>query len=89
MAVPLPITIRPAARPRRSRRNQWETRTMTGMLARPLPMPIRAYSASTAPKPLLRLIPSMQKAISSRPETMTARGRKRRMRNGAAATETR
>ncbi|WWX23462.1 hypothetical protein V8V93_04465 [Pseudodesulfovibrio methanolicus] len=40
MATPLPETMTPAARPRVSRRNQWEMSPMSGTLANPDPMPV-------------------------------------------------
>ena len=40
MANPLPITMKPAARPRLRLENQAATRPITGTLVAPLPMPV-------------------------------------------------
>jgi len=41
IASPFPASMSPAARPRFFRVNQWDTSTIMGTLARPLPMPVR------------------------------------------------
>jgi hypothetical protein len=40
MANPLPMTMKPAARPRMPPENQAATRPITGTLVAPLPMPV-------------------------------------------------
>ncbi|MBS1270368.1 MAG: hypothetical protein MAG794_01323 [Gammaproteobacteria bacterium] len=47
MANPLPMTMKPAARPRRRRANQCETKLMTGTLLAPLANPVNRYMTST------------------------------------------
>jgi hypothetical protein len=74
MANPLPMTMKPAARPRRRLPNQAETSPMMGMLAPALPIPAIMYRRRAAANPPAALMAASDKPTESSAKNMNFLG---------------
>ena len=74
IAKPLPLTMKPAARPRARLPNHAATSDIIGTLAAPLPRPVRKYSTRSAPRDPARLTPTSETPASSSAPATIRRG---------------